>query len=115
MRLLVTGGAGYIGTVDVARLVEEGHHLTGFDDLSQRYRDTGPAGADFVLARIHDAARHETGYLVATMIDSRRDGAPAVLVASDERTRSHLDWTPDRRDVTTMVRNPSPVLHERVA
>lgn len=57
MRLLVTGGAGYIGSVVVARLLEEGHHVTVLDDLSTGYRDTVPAGARFVQGRIHDAAR----------------------------------------------------------
>jgi UDP-glucose 4-epimerase len=57
MRLLVTGGAGYAGSVVVARLLEEGHHVTVLDDLSKGYRDTVPAGARFVQGRIHDAAR----------------------------------------------------------
>jgi UDP-glucose 4-epimerase len=57
MRLLVTGAAGYIGSVVVARLLEEGHHITVLDDLSKGYRDMVPAGARFVQGRIHDAAR----------------------------------------------------------
>jgi UDP-glucose 4-epimerase len=57
MRLLVTGGAGYIGSVVAARLLEEGHHVTVLDDLSEGHRDAVPAGARFVQGRIHDAAR----------------------------------------------------------
>ena len=57
MRLLVTGGAGYIGSVVAARLLEEGHHVTVLDDLSEGHRDAVPAGARFVQGRIQDAAR----------------------------------------------------------
>ena len=57
MRLLVTGGAGYIGSVVAARLLEEGHQVTVLDDLSQGHRDAVPARARFVQGRIHDAAR----------------------------------------------------------
>lgn len=37
MKVLVTGGAGYIGCVAVERLLEEGHHVTVFDSF--QYRD----------------------------------------------------------------------------
>jgi len=33
MKILVTGGAGYIGSVTVKRLIEEGHDITVFDNL----------------------------------------------------------------------------------
>ncbi|GII53173.1 UDP-glucose 4-epimerase GalE [Planotetraspora thailandica] len=57
MQLLVTGGAGYIGSVVAARLVEEGHTVTVLDDLSTGHRDAVPAGARFVegtVAEAHD-------------------------------------------------------------
>src|ERR1019366_2682531 len=57
MRILVTRGAGYVGSVVVARLLEEGHPVTVLDDLSKGDRDTVPLGARFVQSRIHDAAR----------------------------------------------------------
>lgn len=57
MRILVTGGAGYIGSVTAARLLEEGHAVTVLDDLSTGHRDAVPAGADLVEGRVHDAAR----------------------------------------------------------
>lgn len=55
MHLLVTGGAGYIGSVVAARLLEEGHRVTVLDDLSRGHRDAVPEQAEFVQARIHDA------------------------------------------------------------
>ncbi len=48
MRLLVTGGAGYIGSVVGAVLVEEGHEVTVLDNLSTGHRDAVPDGAGFV-------------------------------------------------------------------
>jgi UDP-glucose 4-epimerase len=56
MRLLVTGGAGYIGSVVAAQLLEAGHAVTVLDDLSTGHRDAVPPGAAFVEGRVHDAA-----------------------------------------------------------
>jgi UDP-glucose 4-epimerase len=56
VKLLVTGGAGYIGSVVVALLLEAGHEVTVLDDLSTGHRDAVPDRAAFVQARIHDAA-----------------------------------------------------------
>jgi len=55
MKLLVTGGAGYIGSVCAARLVEAGNEVVVLDDLSTGYADNVPEGASFVQGRIHDA------------------------------------------------------------
>lgn len=57
MRLLVTGGAGYIGSVTSAMLVAEGHEVTVLDNLSTGHRDAVPAGAAFVEADITDAGK----------------------------------------------------------
>ncbi len=56
MKLLVTGGAGYIGSVVAAQLIEAGHEVTVLDDLSTGHRDAVPAGAAFVEASITQAA-----------------------------------------------------------
>ncbi|GAB2498638.1 UDP-glucose 4-epimerase GalE [Streptosporangium sandarakinum] len=56
MKLLVTGGAGYIGSVVAAQLVEAGHQVTVLDDLSTGHADAVPAGARFVEGSITDAA-----------------------------------------------------------
>ncbi|WP_147945083.1 UDP-glucose 4-epimerase GalE [Microbispora sp. CSR-4] len=55
MKLLVTGGAGYIGSVVAAQLLEEGHEVTVLDDLSTGHADAVPAGAAFVQASITEA------------------------------------------------------------
>ncbi|GAB3481548.1 UDP-glucose 4-epimerase GalE [Amycolatopsis cihanbeyliensis] len=47
-KLVVTGGAGYIGSVCAARLVEAGHEVVVVDDLSTGHADAVPHGARFI-------------------------------------------------------------------
>ena len=57
MRVLVAGGAGYIGSVVTAALLAGGHEVTVLDDLSTGHADAVPQGA--ALARrssLHDSA-----------------------------------------------------------
>ncbi|MFC7382542.1 UDP-glucose 4-epimerase GalE [Sphaerisporangium rhizosphaerae] len=56
MKLLVTGGAGYIGSAVAAQLVEAGHEVTVLDDLSTGHADAVPTGASFAEAPIAEAA-----------------------------------------------------------
>jgi UDP-glucose 4-epimerase len=56
MRVLVTGGAGYIGSVVAAQLVAAGHDVTVLDDLSTGHADAVPAGATFVKGTVRDCA-----------------------------------------------------------
>ena len=57
MRLLVTGGAGYIGSVVAAQLIAAGHDVTVLDDLSTGHADAVPSGARFVRGDLRgDAA-----------------------------------------------------------
>ncbi|MGH2407705.1 MAG: NAD-dependent epimerase/dehydratase family protein, partial [Candidatus Limnocylindrales bacterium] len=42
MRVLVTGGAGYIGSVSVERLVDTGHEVTVLDSLVTGHREAVP-------------------------------------------------------------------------
>jgi UDP-glucose 4-epimerase len=55
MRLLVTGGAGYIGSVVAALLLGRGHEVTVLDSLERGHRAAIPAGATFVQADLRDA------------------------------------------------------------
>jgi UDP-glucose 4-epimerase len=54
VKLLVTGGAGYVGSVNAARLVESGHEVVVLDDLSTGHADAVPDGARFVQGDIDD-------------------------------------------------------------
>jgi UDP-glucose 4-epimerase len=56
MKLLVAGGAGYIGSVVSHELVRAGHEVTVLDDLSTGHRDAVPAGCSFVQGDVrHDS------------------------------------------------------------
>jgi len=60
MKLLVTGGAGYIGSVVVRQLLAAGHQVSVLDDLSTGHADTIPDGVALIEAPIHDVAAHLT-------------------------------------------------------
>ena len=55
MRVLVTGGAGYIGSVTAHQLVESGADVTVLDNLSAGTRDNVPAGAELVVGDVGDS------------------------------------------------------------
>jgi UDP-glucose 4-epimerase len=57
MRTLVFGGAGYIGSVVAARLLEHGHHVTVADNLVNGHEDAVPEGASFVRVDLADEDR----------------------------------------------------------
>ena len=54
MRLLVSGGAGYIGSVVAARLVGGGHEVTVLDNLSRGHEQAVPEGARLVRCDLLD-------------------------------------------------------------
>jgi UDP-glucose 4-epimerase len=68
MKVLVTGGAGYIGSVVAVQLIAAGHEVTVLDDLSTGYADAVPTGAAFVKGTLRDCAAEVLA-----------DGAEAVL------------------------------------
>ena len=55
MNILVTGGAGYIGSVVVEELLDGGHDVTVYDNLSKGHRQSVDRRARFVLGDLHDA------------------------------------------------------------
>ena len=57
MTVLVSGAAGYIGSVVAERLLEHGHAVAVFDDLSQGHRAAVPAGARFFECDLRDRTR----------------------------------------------------------
>lgn len=57
MRLLVAGGAGYIGSVVAAQLLDAGHEVVVVDNLVNGHRDAVPPGAEFVELDLRDRDR----------------------------------------------------------
>jgi UDP-glucose 4-epimerase len=87
MRLLVTGGAGYIGSVVASLLIEAGHEVVVLDDLSTGHPDAVAAKAAFVQGTVRDQAQAVLA-----------DGADAVLhfaaksLVAESVARPSLYW-----------------------
>jgi UDP-glucose 4-epimerase len=56
VRLLVTGGAGYIGSVVTAQLLAAGHETVVLDDCSKGHAESVPPGARFVRGTLREVA-----------------------------------------------------------
>jgi UDP-glucose 4-epimerase len=69
MKLVVTGGAGYIGSNVAALLLEAGHEVVVLDNLSEGRESNIPEGAEFVKADVSDFGK----------VFSRADKIDAVL------------------------------------
>ena len=54
MKVLVTGGAGYIGSIVAAELLAAGHEVVVFDSLYQGHRQAVPEGAAFMQGDLNN-------------------------------------------------------------
>ena len=59
MKILVVGGAGYIGSVTSQLLVAAGHHVSVFDNLSTGHRDAVPDQAQFICGDLANQAESD--------------------------------------------------------
>ncbi|MBB5870439.1 UDP-glucose 4-epimerase [Allocatelliglobosispora scoriae] len=57
MKLLVTGGAGYVGAVVTRLLIDAGHEVVVIDDLSRNDAAQVPDGAELITERVQDVAK----------------------------------------------------------
>lgn len=88
MKLLVTGGAGYVGSVCAAALVEAGHEVVVLDDLSTGHRDAVPSGCVFVEGDVAEVA----DTVLADGFDGVLHFAAKSLVA-ESVTHPELYWS----------------------
>jgi UDP-glucose 4-epimerase len=80
MELLVTGGAGYIGSVVAAQLRDAGHQVTVLDSLERGHRAAVPDGCDFVQVDLLDEPATDDA-LAAKPYDGVLHFAALALVA----------------------------------
>ena len=90
MRVLVTGGAGYVGSVVSAQLLAAGHEVTILDDLSTGHADAVPPGAGFVHGSIAIPADTDAAFSLAA-VDAVVHCAAKSLVA-ESVAKPELYW-----------------------
>ncbi|WP_046175558.1 UDP-glucose 4-epimerase GalE [Domibacillus indicus] len=59
----------------------------------------------FSVKEIVETARTVTGHKIPAVIGEKRAGDPAVLIASSEKARKTLEWSPSRTDIVTIIRD----------
>jgi UDP-glucose 4-epimerase len=87
VKLLVTGGAGYIGSVVTSLLRGAGHDVVILDDLSTGHATAVPDGVPFVRGRVHD--------LAAEVLDPSFDGVlhfAAFIAAGESVQKPEKYW-----------------------
>lgn len=77
MKILVTGGAGYIGSILTEELVKDGHTITVYDNLSRGHADAVADGAAFVEADLL-----ETGKLTEVLRQSETEAVIHLAASS---------------------------------
>jgi UDP-glucose 4-epimerase len=61
------------------------------------------SGAGYTVREVIDTAAAITGRPVNVTVGPRRTGDPAVLIASSEKIRRHLGWTPSRSALEEII------------
>ena len=119
-RVLVTGGAGYIGSHAVRALVEAGHTVAVLDNLSAGHRAAVPPGVPLVACDMHDTERGGRGAVAAPhrgrdalrgVARRRRVGGQAARLLRQQRHRHAVGArgdAPDGRRRSSSSRRPAP-------
>lgn len=88
MRVLVTGGAGYIGSVVVEELLRDGHEVVVYDNLVKGHRNSVPANVEFIeddllqTAHLVDALR---AHAIESVIHMAADSLVGESVQKPEK------------------------------
>ena len=93
MKILVTGGAGYIGGTVAGLLAQKGHQAVVYDNLSHSRRDLLPAGVEFVEGELADRQALETLFISAKYQDQPFDGVlhfAALIEAGESMVRPEI-------------------------
>ncbi|HVJ08095.1 MAG TPA: UDP-glucose 4-epimerase GalE [Acidisarcina sp.] len=88
MKILVTGGAGYIGGTVANLLMQQGHTVTVYDNLCHSRREMVPAGVTFIEGDVADRAQLEKLF-TATKFDGAMHFA-ALIEAGESMQKPEL-------------------------
>src|SRR2546425_596277 len=87
MKIFVVGGAGYIGSVCAELLLDDGHEVAIFDNLSEGHRRAVDARANFIRGDLADCAQIQAA-LTSTRADAVMHFAAYALVPESMRDPS---------------------------
>ena len=89
----------YVHVVDLAQA-----HILALRALDQGSRTYNLGnGQGFSVKEVIQVAREVTGHAIPARVVARRPGDPAVLVASSEKIRRELGWTPQYADLRSII------------
>lgn len=63
------------------------------------------SGKGFSVLEIIDAARRVTGHPIPAVMEARRSGDPAVLIASSEKIKQDLGWNPQMDNIEKIIQS----------
>jgi UDP-glucose 4-epimerase len=93
VKILVTGGAGYIGGTVAQLLSQKGHKPVVFDNLSHGKRELLPRGVEFVEGELGDRAGLERIFESATKVGEPFDAVmhfAALIEAGESMVRPEV-------------------------
>jgi UDP-glucose 4-epimerase len=90
----------YIHVIDLARA-----HILALGILEERSEiyNLGCGGEGYTVREVIDMAREVTGLEIPVEIGPRRAGDPAVLIASSEKIKRDLNWSPAKQDLREII------------
>jgi UDP-glucose 4-epimerase len=112
MKILLTGGAGYIGGTVTRLLLADGHAVTVFDNLCHSKLSAVAAGADFVRGDLEDRA-----LLEKTLGSERFDGVmhfAALIEAGESMQRPEIYFRNNTVGTLTLLEAMLATGHDRL-
>jgi len=90
----------YVHVLDLARAhilaIDAVDHINGAYNL-------GCGGEGYTVREVIETAREVTGLDIPVRISDRREGDPAVLIASSDKIKSGLNWRPEFQDLRMII------------
>jgi UDP-glucose 4-epimerase len=101
----------YIHVIDLAKA-----HIMALNVLSEGSRtyNLGCGGAGYSVRQVIETARGVTGRDIPTKVAPRRAGDPAVLIASSDKIKRELGWSPMHQDLRVIIESAWNWMQHRV-